>query len=143
MEIELETGLDMEPGAEAELAVMLLLKTANGVLMCNASCISPSLYSNSTTINLDLIFNYVTDDVDWLKLQTCLIISGSPISQKVRYITVSIGQRKGNLRFTNLIQDDDLAAIMSNSSDRAPVADQAEDDAWFPSPYSLFYKDGF
>ena len=26
---------------------------------------------------------------------------------------------------------------MSNSSDRAPVRDQAEDDAWFPSPYSL------
>lgn len=26
---------------------------------------------------------------------------------------------------------------MSNSSDRAPVADKAEDDAWFPSPYSL------
>ncbi|KAM0330904.1 hypothetical protein ACHAQA_003860 [Verticillium albo-atrum] len=26
---------------------------------------------------------------------------------------------------------------MANSSDRAPVADQAEDDAWFPSPYSL------
>lgn len=26
---------------------------------------------------------------------------------------------------------------MSNSSDRAPVADQAEFDAWFPSPYSL------
>lgn len=26
---------------------------------------------------------------------------------------------------------------MSNSSDRKPVADQAEDDAWFPSPYSL------
>jgi putative intracellular protease/amidase len=26
---------------------------------------------------------------------------------------------------------------MSNSSDRAPVADRAEDDAWFPSPYSL------
>ncbi|KAG7146453.1 Protein/nucleic acid deglycase HchA like protein [Verticillium longisporum] len=25
--------------------------------------------------------------------------------------------------------------IMSN--DRKPVADQAEDDAWFPSPYSL------
>jgi len=26
---------------------------------------------------------------------------------------------------------------MSNSSDRKPAADQAEDDAWFPSPYSL------
>lgn len=26
---------------------------------------------------------------------------------------------------------------MSKSSDRAPVADQAESDAWFPSPYSL------
>lgn len=26
---------------------------------------------------------------------------------------------------------------MSNSSDRKPVADQAEDDAWFPSPFSL------
>ena len=26
---------------------------------------------------------------------------------------------------------------MSNSSDRKPVADQAEADAWFPSPYSL------
>jgi len=26
---------------------------------------------------------------------------------------------------------------MSDSSDRKPVADQAEDDAWFPSPYSL------
>ncbi len=26
---------------------------------------------------------------------------------------------------------------MSKSSDRAPVADQAEFDAWFPSPYSL------
>lgn len=26
---------------------------------------------------------------------------------------------------------------MSQSSDRAPAADQAEDDAWFPSPYSL------
>lgn len=26
---------------------------------------------------------------------------------------------------------------MSSSSDRAPVRDQAEDDAWFPSPYSL------
>lgn len=26
---------------------------------------------------------------------------------------------------------------MSNDSDRKPVADQAEDDAWFPSPYSL------
>ena len=26
---------------------------------------------------------------------------------------------------------------MSGSSDRAPVADQAESDAWFPSPYSL------
>ncbi|KAH7376722.1 ThiJ/PfpI domain-containing protein [Plectosphaerella cucumerina] len=26
---------------------------------------------------------------------------------------------------------------MSNSNDRAPVADQAEDDAWFPSPFSL------
>lgn len=26
---------------------------------------------------------------------------------------------------------------MSNSSDRAPAADLAEDDAWFPSPYSL------
>ena len=27
--------------------------------------------------------------------------------------------------------------IMSNSEDRKPVADQAEDDAWFPSPFSL------
>jgi len=26
---------------------------------------------------------------------------------------------------------------MSNQSDRAPVADQAESDAWFPSPFSL------
>lgn len=26
---------------------------------------------------------------------------------------------------------------MSNDSDRKPVADQAEADAWFPSPYSL------
>lgn len=26
---------------------------------------------------------------------------------------------------------------MSNTSDRKPVADQAEDDAWFPSPFSL------
>ncbi|KFZ15267.1 hypothetical protein V501_02805 [Pseudogymnoascus sp. VKM F-4519 (FW-2642)] len=113
-------ALEMEPGAVAELAVLLLLKTVNGVLMCNASCISPPHLLELNGYQFSLIFNYVTDDVDLLKLQTCLIISGSPIRQKVRYIT-----------------DDDLAAIMPNSSDRAPVADKAEADAWFPSLYSL------
>lgn len=29
------------------------------------------------------------------------------------------------------------ATTMSNSEDRKPVADQAEADAWFPSPFSL------
>lgn len=45
-------------------------------------------------------------------------------------------------RHLNHISSYDIAhppahVAMSDPTDKKPVADQAEDDAWFPSPYSL------